>query len=140
MGLKLKIKTQVFNPYNVGAGCLPVDRSGRPTCTDVHAAQAGRPVDRPGRPLESKKWPRSTARELWSLEMAPIDRAVDRQRAVALCILSRSTGRLTGGTTVIKMTVAPVDQKGKTALCLLPTGRIVWGYIYPIPLAVLEKF
>ena len=64
----LIIKGQVFTSFKNWSGLLPVDRSGRPTCTNVHASLgwwAGRP-----------------SRELCSLEMAP----VDRRRAAALCI------------------------------------------------------
>ena len=53
-----------------------IDRSGQPMCTNVHRSfgwRAGRPT-------------RSTVREFCSMDLAPVDRAVDRQRASALCI------------------------------------------------------
>ena len=75
--------------------------------------------------------------------MAPVDRPVDRQRAADLCIQSQSTGRSTGGITVIKMTVGPVDravnQKGKTALSYYQRADFIWGYKYPIPWLVLTR-
>ena len=81
--------------------------------------------------------------------MAPVDRllpgrpAARRQRAAALCIQSRSIGRSTGGTTVIFMTVGPVDRavdrKGKTALSSCQRADFVWGYIYPILELFLHK-
>ena len=57
-----------------------VDRSGRPMCTNVHN-QFGWRVGRPTR---------STPRELCSLDLAPVDQAVDRQRA---CFLYSGLGR-----------------------------------------------
>ena len=107
----------------------PVDRRAQ----NVHAAKAGRPVDRTVDRLKSSalwKWPRST-------------RPVDRKRAAALCIQSRLIGRSIGGTTVIKMTVGPVDravdQKGKIALSCCQRADFFWGYKYPISWLVLTK-
>ena len=100
-----------------------IDRSGRPMCTNMHSSLgwwAGRPGGRP-------------SRELCYLEMAPID----RQRAAAFCIQSRSTGRSTGGTTVIKMTVGPVDRKGKSTLSCCQWAEFLWGYKYPLLWVVL---
>ena len=117
MGFFRRQITKFFKSLNSWTGLLPVDRNGQPlqksvdrsgrrTCTNVHASLgwwAGRPGGRP-------------SRELCSLEMAPIARPVDRQRAAALCIQSRSTG----GSTVIKMTV------GRS------TGRSMEGQFCPL--------
>ena len=86
-----KIKTLIFKSYNDWTGCLLADQTGRPrqksvdwsgrlTCTDVHAAWAGEPVDRAVDSPESSalwKWPQSTGRELCSMYPVPVDRAVD---------------------------------------------------------------
>ena len=89
------IKTQVFNPYIVEPGRLPVDRtgrprqksidrSGRPTCTE-RARNLWLEADRPGR---------STAKELLLSGMAPVDHPVDRQRAMLSVLCSgRPLGR-----------------------------------------------
>ena len=110
--------------------------------TDVHRT-CTQPGWWAGRPPES----------FCSLEKTSVDRPVDRQRvllwpterstgqrAVALWIQARSTGRSTGGLNGHKFDRCPVDRKGNFALCLLPTGRLLWGYIYPISWLVLNKF
>ena len=140
----MKIKTQVFNPYNVGPGCLSVGRPvGRPTCTKC-ARSLGWEAGRSGR---------STARELCSLEKPTVDRvdrpgresalcfrtvnrAVDRPESSCSLNLARSTGRSTGGLNGHFFDRWPVDRsvdrKGILALFQLPTGRFQRGYKYPI--------
>ena len=41
---------------------------------------------------------------------------------------------------VIKMTVGPVDRKGKNALSCCQRADFVWGYKYPTFELVLNKF
>ena len=119
----MKIKSQVFNPYKSWTSLVgrplqkSVDWSGRPTCTNVHGSLgwwAGRP-----------------SRELCSLEMAPVDRPVDRQRAAALCIQSRSIRRSTGGTTVRNLTVGRSTGRstGRTKLPFPAVGQNSYGAI-----------
>ena len=130
MGFFRRQKDKFLIPIIAGPGPLPVDQmvdrcrsqSTGPvnrraqTCT---AAWADGPVDRAVDRRESSalwKWPRPTG----------------RSTGRALCIQSRSTGRYTGGTTVIFMTVGPVDRKGKNALSCCQRAEILWGYKYPI--------
>ena len=108
------------------AVCLsagPVDRGrGRSTglvdrrAQNAHAAQAGRPVDRVGRPSKS----------FCSLEMA----SVDRQRA----LLSFSSFRSTGVSTIIIMTVGrSTAQSTERAILPFPAanGQIYFGAYIP---------
>ena len=76
-------------------GLKSVDRVGRPTCTDVHVSSGWRA----GRPT------RSTVQRVLLSGKAPVDRAVDRQRALLSVPGSRSTGRSTAGSTVRNLTV-----------------------------------
>ena len=136
----MKIKRQVFNPLKIVTWPSAGRPDGRPrqksvdrfaqTCTGLIGWRVGRPSQ-------------STARELCYLELAPVDRAVDRQRAAALCIQLWSTGRSTGGTTVIKMTVGPVDRavdrKGKFALSYYQRADLDWGYKYSISFDDLKR-
>ena len=113
---------------------LSAGRPDRSTVTEVSrpvwSTDVYRTCTQPG--LVGRSTGGQPSRELCSLEMALVDRPVDRQRAAALCIQSSSTGRLTGGTTVIKMTVGPVDRavdwKGKTALSCCQQADFLEGY------------
>ena len=77
---------------------------------------------------------RSTARELCSLDLAPVDRAVDRQRASALCIQASVDRVVDRGTTVGNPTIGgrrPVDRQQDFLLSWTPTviffRPINWG-------------
>ena len=136
-GIYLIIKRQVFKSLNSwtwpSAGRplqKSVDRSGRSTCTDVHASLswwAGRP-----------------SREFCSLEMAPVDRPVYRQRALfsvsssgrpteSRCSrfpdpIDRAVDRWLNGH---KNDRWPVDRKGNYALSCCQRADSVLGYKYP---------
>ena len=106
-------KRHVFNSLKIGPGLLPVDRRAQ-TCTVVGLVgqRALLSGNGPGRPTES----------CCSLYPVPVDRAVDRWH----------NGH--------KNDRWPVDRRGNFALVCCQRADLVWGYIYPIPLAVLTKF
>ena len=93
-------------------------------------------------------WPiQSTAREFCSLEMAPVDRAVDRQRVSALCIRLRSTDRSTGGSTVGNPTIGGRPAGRLTAVWtaeLASNGQILdaykSGFLWTVFYKILENF
>ena len=122
MGFFRRQKDNILIPIIVWRGLLPVDRSGRPTCTNVHASLGW--------------WASWLSRELCSLEMALVDQAIDRQRAVALYFQARSTGRSTGGTTVITMTVGrSTGRSGRSFLTFADCQRAeFWWAINTHPL------
>ena len=121
VGFNWSQKPKFAIPILFGPGCLSVDRtsrprqksvdrSGRPTCTERARSLGWRPVDRVGWLPESFCY----------MEMAPVDRPVDRQRALLYVSSFRSTGR-------------PVAQRsygrsiGRAVLpfARLPTGRFL---------------
>ena len=61
--------------------------------------------------------------------LALVDRAVDLQRASALCIQDRSTGRSTGDSTVIKMTVGQSTGRAELPFAAA-NGQICFWAIY----------
>ena len=107
-------------------GRLIATEVGRPMYTDVHGMFGWRT----GRPT------RSTARELCSLDLALVNRAVDRQRASALCIQASVDWSVDRWHNSQKSDRWPVDQAvvrqqsfllswTPTAIFLRP---INWGY------------
>ena len=107
-----------------------IDRSGRPMCIDVHRTIW----------LED----RSTARELCSLEMAPVNRAVDRQRASALCFqasVNRPVDRWHNGRKFDRWPIdRAVDRHQIFSAVLAKRIVFVLGYKYPLLWTVLDKF
>ena len=113
-------KDQVLNPFTVLSWLQPVDRTGRPTCTDVHAS-SGRRASRPTR---------STVQRALLSGKAPGGRAADRTERLALCILARSTV----GTNSLKYDRWPVDRAVDRQAWQTPTASFpysikwrIWG-------------
>ena len=123
---------------------------GRPVrSTDVHkrARQLGLVGRSTGRStiqraLLSGNGPGRPAESCCSLYPVPVDQEVDRQRAVALCFQTRSTGRSVGGTTVIKMTIGRSTGRS-TGRAKLPfpatNGQISFGTINTPPFELVSN-
>ena len=118
-----KVKIQVFNPYiswNWPSAGRPdgrplqksVDRSGRPTCINVHDNLGWRAVDRPENSALCFQF--------------PVDRPVDR----------RHNGHKYDRWPVDR----PVDRKGNLGFSRLQRAEFLWVYKYPLLELISPRF